>query len=94
MAEVWELIKQAIQRFYEVSVAWLAELEFDPRDWGDTTRLVALGAVLLLVLWLLSRRRGDRPERRSNWPQFLVTNGSITLLSAGPGSAPAATTTA
>jgi len=93
MAEVWELIKQAIQRFYEVTVAWVVAAQLDPRRWDDTTRLVVLGAVLLLALWLLLRRRGNRSSRRSGWPQFLVTNGSITLLSAGPGSVPAAATT-
>ena len=94
MAEVWQLIKQAIERFYEVVVAWLGGFQFDPASWDATTRLVVLGAVLLLVLWLLLRRRGSSAARRSGWPQFLVTNGSITLLTAGPGSAPAATTTA
>ncbi|HET8985125.1 MAG TPA: hypothetical protein VFN03_05125, partial [Trueperaceae bacterium] len=93
MAEVWELITQAIQRFYEVIVAWAADVQLDPLLWSDTTRLVVLGAVLLLVIWLLVRRRGTRSARRHGWPQFLVTNGSITLLSAGPGSVPAASTT-
>ena len=94
MAEVWQLIKQALERFYEVVVAWVADLQFDPRGWDDLTRLIVLGAVLLLVLWLLLRRRGSRTASRSGWPQFLVTNGSITLLSGGPGSVPAAATTA
>lgn len=93
MAEVWQLIKQAIQQFYEVVVAWATDLQLDPRGWDDATRLVVLGVVLVMVLWLLLRRRGTSSARRAGWPQFLVTNGSITLLSAGPGSVPAAATT-
>ena len=80
MAEVWELIKQAIQRFYEVALAWLEGLNLDPREWDDTTRLVVLGAVLLVVLVLTLRRRGGRSARRAGWPEFLVTNGSVHLL--------------
>lgn len=94
MAEVWQLIKQAIERFYEVVVSWTSNLQLDPRAWNDATRLVVLGAVLLVVLLLLLRRRGTRSGRRAGWPQFLVTNGSITLLAAGPGSGPAAATIA
>lgn len=81
MAEVWELIKQAIERFYEVALAWLAGLNLDPRAWDDTTRLAVLAAVLVLVVALSLRRRGGRAARRAGWPEFLVTNGSIYLLS-------------
>lgn len=81
MAEVWELIKQAIERFYEVALAWLAGLNLDPRAWDDTTRLVVLAVVLVLVVALSLRRRGGRSARRAGWPEFLVTNGSIYLLS-------------
>lgn len=80
MAEVWELTKQAVVGFYEVVVAWLATVELDPRLWSDTTRMVVLGAILLLVMVALLRRRRTRTAVRPGWPQFLVTNGSIALL--------------